>query len=221
MTGGGTRPLSVPRPSGLGHSKCGRLRRWPPHSSTGWRPLALMTVTGGGAGPLSAPRCPGRSLATMKVAMIGGGAGPLSVPLERSLTLPLPPGISQSAETVFLGLLPCLLRLPLFPPPGRPTLAAFVERGHAFGQCLRGQLMKLGRPPHDMALVFFQRMVTVYFSASAIQIAPPVARIHIGAEPALRPLPCGPLCRFSRSIHDENIHAIKRKRNIREVSKIR
>src|SRR6266568_7514582 len=221
MTGGGARPLSVPGPSGLGHSECGRLRRWPPHSCTRWRPLALMAMNGGGAGPLSAPRCPGRSLATMQVTMIGGGAGPLSDPLGHSLSLPLPPGISQGAETVQFGLLPCLLRFLLLPPPGRPTLAALVERRHADGQCLRGQLMELGRPPHDMALVFFQRMVTVYFFAPAIQIAPPVARIHIGAEPALRPLPCGPLCRFSRSIHDENIHAIKRKRNIREVSKIR
>src|SRR6266568_5523348 len=161
MTGGGTRPLSAPRPSGLGHSERGRLRRWPPHSSTGWRPLALMAMTGGGAGPLSAPRCPGRSLATMKVTMIGGGAGPLSVPFERSLSLPLPPGIGQRAEAVFLGPLPRLLRFLLLPPPGRPTLAALVERSHADRQCLRGQLMKLCRPPYDMALVFFQCVVAV------------------------------------------------------------
>src|SRR6266581_356981 len=168
MTGGGARPLSVPGPSGLGHSECGRLRRWPPHSSTGWRPLALMAKTGGGTGPLSAPRCPGRSLATMQVTMIGGGAGPLSVPFGHSLSLPLPPGISQGAETVQFSLLPCLLCFLLLPPPGRPTLAALVERSHADGQCLGGQLMELCRPPYDMALVFFQCVVAVDFSASAV-----------------------------------------------------
>src|SRR6266568_4483023 len=127
----------------------------------------MMAMSGGGAGPLSAPRCPGRSLTTMKVTVVGGGPGPLSDPFGHSLSLPLPPGISQSAETVFLGPLPCLLRFLLLPPPGRPTLAALVERSHADGQCLGGQLMELCRPPYDMALVFFQCVVAVDFSASA------------------------------------------------------
>src|SRR6266496_6247043 len=115
--------------------------------------LGMATVTGGGAGPLSAPRCPGHSLATMQVTMIGGGAGPLSDPCGHSLSLPLPPGISQGAETVQFGLLPCLLRFLLLPPPGRSTLAALIERSHAFDQSLRGQLVKLSRPPYNMALM--------------------------------------------------------------------
>src|SRR6266568_9062999 len=100
-----------------------------------------MAVSGGGTRPLSDPRCPGRSLTSMKMTVIGGGAGPLSDPFGHSLTLPLPPGIGQGAETVFLGLLPCLLRFLLFPPPSRPTLAALVEGSHTYGQCRRGQLM--------------------------------------------------------------------------------